>query len=83
MKTDRLRQLLKKGVDFKCALEHDMAFEEVKRLLTPSYAVWFFNPGLPTTLLTNESSLNGLEYLLMQETKQCPCLVQALSLIHI
>jgi len=61
-----LRQLLKKDVAFNWLEVHQEAFEQVKKILTSELIVGFFDPSLPTELLTDASRLHGLGYALMQ-----------------
>ena len=66
MATARLRGLLKKGVTFLWLPEHSEEFAFVKELLTSPLLVHYFDPSLPTSLLTDASKLNGLGYVLLQ-----------------
>jgi len=66
MATAKMRELLKKGVIYMWLPEHDQEFAFVKELLTSPLLVHYFDPDLPTTLLTDASKLNGLGYALVQ-----------------
>ena len=66
MATSRIRGLLKKNVVFQWLPEHEEEFTFVKDLLTSPMLVKFFDPTLPTSLLTDASKLNGLGYALLQ-----------------
>ena len=66
MATSKLRALLKKGVVFQWLAEHENEFVDVKNLLTSPLIVKYFDPSLPTSILTDASSLHGLGYVLVQ-----------------
>ena len=66
MMTDKIRGLLKKNVVFQWLPEHDKEFAFVKSVLTSDMVVKYFDPNLPTSLLTDASKLNGLGYDLVQ-----------------
>jgi hypothetical protein len=64
--TEPLRPLLKKNAVFLWLPEHEEAFARVKEALTSPMVVRFFDPHLPTELLTDASRLKGLGYALIQ-----------------
>jgi hypothetical protein len=64
--TEPLRPLLKKNAIFLWLPEHEEAFARVKDALTSPLVVRFFDPKLPTELLTDASRLKGLGYALIQ-----------------
>jgi hypothetical protein len=64
--TEPLRPLLKKNAVFLWLPEHEEAFARVKDALTSPLVVRFFDPDLPTELLTDASRLKGLGYALVQ-----------------
>ena len=66
--TKPLRDLLKKDVVWTWSGDHEKAFQKVKKLLTSSKVLSFYNPELETILLTDASKLHGLGYALMQKT---------------
>ena len=66
MATAKMRNLLKKGISFLWLPEHEQEFEFVKELLTSPLMVHYYDPSLPTSLLTDASKLNGLGYALIQ-----------------
>ena len=65
-----LRQLLKKGHAFTWLTEHQEEFESIKDILCSDLLVKFFNPSLPTQLLTDASRHHGLGYMLTQLDKE-------------
>ena len=69
MATTKIRGLLKKGVAFQWLPEHEDEFLFVKNLLTSPMIVHFFDPDLPTPLLTDASKLHGIGYALVQHGK--------------
>ena len=69
MATTKLRALLKNGVAFQWLAEHEDEFEATKKLLTSPLIVRYYDPALPTSLLTDASSLNGLGFVLLQHEK--------------
>ena len=70
MATCKMRGLLKKGVVYMWLPEHEQEFHFVKELLTSPLLVHYFDPTLPTTLLTDASKLNGLGYALIQHDEK-------------
>jgi hypothetical protein len=54
-----LRPLLKKNAVFLWLPEHAEAFDRVKEALTSPMVVKYFDPALPTELLTDASRLKG------------------------
>ena len=66
MATTRMRGLLKKHVVFQWLAEHQIEMDFVKDILTSPLLVQYYDPSLPTTLLTDASKLNGLGYALIQ-----------------
>jgi hypothetical protein len=64
--TEPLRPLLKKNAVFLWLPEHAEAFDRVKEALTSPMVVKYFDPHLPTELLTDASRLKGLGYALVQ-----------------
>ena len=48
--------------------EHEQEFVAVKKLLTSPMIVHYYDPSLPTSLLTDASKLYGLGYALVQHT---------------
>ena len=66
MATSTLRSLLKKGISFQWLAEHQEEFDFCKKLLTSPHLVHYFDPALPTSLLTDASKLHGLGYALIQ-----------------
>jgi hypothetical protein len=64
--TDILRLLLRKDVAFQWLPEHQEAFSTAKMLLTSDMVVKYFDPLLPTEVLTDASRLKGLGYALVQ-----------------
>ena len=66
MATIKIRALLKKNIVFQWLPEHEEEFNFVKQLLTSPLVVHFFDPSLPTSLLTDASKLHGLGYALVQ-----------------
>ncbi len=62
----KMRELLKKDVQFTWLPDHEKEFQSVKRLLTSDMLVKSFDPSLPTELLTDASKLYGLGYMLLQ-----------------
>ena len=67
MAMTKMCALLKKGVAFQWLAEHQEEFEETKELLTSPLIVKYFDLTLPTSLLTDASSLNGLGFVLLQQ----------------
>jgi hypothetical protein len=59
------RQLLKKGAAWVWMPEHEKEFQQVKKLLTSPTVVKYFDPALPSTILT-DASTEGLGYALVQ-----------------
>jgi hypothetical protein len=68
--TEPLRPLLKKNAVFLWLPEHEEAFARVKDALTSPLVVRFFDPSLPTELLTDASRLKGLGYALIQRDEK-------------
>ena len=68
MTTGPLRELLRKDVAFLWQEEQQQAFQEVKDLLTSDRVVSFYDPRLPTELMT-DSSRSGTGYSLIQWTE--------------
>jgi hypothetical protein len=66
--TKKLRQLLKKEVAFVWLEDHEEEFSRAKEVLLSTGLVKYFDPSLPTTLLTDASRKNGLGYALIQES---------------
>lgn len=66
MATTKMRGLLKKNVTFQWLGEHEVELDFVKNILTSPLLVQFFDPALPTTLLTDASKLHGLGFALIQ-----------------
>ena len=64
--TELLRGLLRKNIQFQWLDEHEQCFRKVKEVLTSPAIVRYFNPKLPTELLTDASRLKGLGYALIQ-----------------
>jgi len=64
--TTNLRGLLKKGIKFQWLAEHEEEFIAIKKLLTSSMLVKFYDPALPTSILTDASSVNGIGFVLIQ-----------------
>ena len=64
--TSHIRGLLKKNTAFNWLPEHEVEFNEVKKLLTSDMVVSFFDHKLPTSLLTDASKLHGIGYVLLQ-----------------
>ena len=64
--THKMRELLKKGIAFQWLPDHQKEFEHAKKQLTSDMLVKYFDPGLPTELLTDASKLEGLGYALVQ-----------------
>jgi hypothetical protein len=67
--TEPLRGLLKKDNAFMWLAEHQVAFDETKRILTSPMLVHHFDPEAPTELLTDASRLHGLGFALIQYGK--------------
>ena len=66
--SEPLRGLLKKGVAFTWRENHQKAFEQMRKELSSPALVGFFDPNLPTVLLSDASNLHGLGFALMQKT---------------
>ena len=64
--TQNIRDLLKKGIAFQWLPEHQKEFETAKRQLASDMVVKYFDPKLPTELLTDASKLQGLGFALVQ-----------------
>ena len=64
--TVKMRQLLKKGVPFQWLPDHDKEFQLAKTTLTSPGLVQFFDPTLPTTVLTDASRLYGIGFAMLQ-----------------
>ena len=64
--TANLRGLLKAGVAFLWLPEHQDEFETVKKLLTKSATVCFFDPEKHTEILTDASRKKGIGFALIQ-----------------
>ncbi len=67
--SEPLRGLLQKDVPFVWLPEHDIAFAQVKTILTSEPVVQPFDPLLPTELYTDASRLHGLGFALLQRHK--------------
>ena len=65
--TRLMRSLLSKKNAFVWTEEHDKEFEVVKKLLTSDPVNQPFDKDLPTVLLSDASTLNGLGFALIQE----------------
>ena len=65
-KASRLRSLLKPTNAFVWTIEHQNAFEDVKKALISPPILAFFDPSLPTALHTDASRLYGVGYALLQ-----------------
>ena len=76
MQTEKIRHLLKKGEVFLWLPEHKREFEQVKDILCAPHRVHYFDPHLPTSLLTDASTLHGLGYALIQTAKDGHRLIQ-------
>ena len=68
--TDPLRQLLKKGTAYKWTTDLQKAFDETLAILASPSVVNFYDPTLPTTLLSDASNLHGLGFALVQTTPE-------------
>ena len=64
--TLKMRQLMKKNAAFVWLPDHEEEFVKVKALLTSPQIVRFFDPTLPTVLLTDASRLYGLGFAMVQ-----------------
>lgn len=64
--TSKLRELLKKGVDFIWLPEYLTAFEKTKELLISDVVLKPFDPDLRTELLTDAAKKKGLGFSLIQ-----------------
>jgi hypothetical protein len=62
----KMRMLLKKHASFQWLPDHQAEFEQAKKLLCSAKVVKFFDPSLPTILLTDASRLYGLGFALVQ-----------------
>ena len=58
-------KLLKKGAAYTWTEEHDKAFNKTKELLRSHLELYFYNPNLPTYLLT-DASYTGMGFCLCQ-----------------
>ena len=72
-----LRDLLKPTNQFLWTMDHDKAFEDVKKALVSPPTLAQFDPTLPTVLQTDASRRNGLGFNLMQKHGQQWKLVMA------
>jgi hypothetical protein len=63
--TEKMRGLLRKGVAWLWTPEHQMEFDKAKSVITSSTVVSYFDPNLPSTILTDASRV-GLGYALVQ-----------------
>ena len=62
-----LRPLLRPTNKFIWTPDHQQAFEKVKKALSSTPVLQFFDPARPTVLQTDASRLNGLGYALLQQ----------------
>ena len=64
--SEPLRSLLRKDTLYKWTEDIEHAFNATKKLLTSPNVVSFFDPALPTSLLSDASNLHGIGYALIQ-----------------
>ena len=64
--TEPLRTLMKKDVAFVWLPDHQLAFDQIKKLLSSQMIVKFFDKNLKTELLTDASRLKGLGFAMTQ-----------------
>ena len=67
--TVKMRQLMKKQVAYQWLPDHESEFVQVKNMLTSPTLVKYFDPSLPTVILTDASRLYGLGFALVQVQK--------------